>query len=287
MGITGEREYPLDALLVPSAAEVESSTDASKFPALMLFAERAAAVRPGFRLTKDNAGLIRDVASLVDGVPLALELAASRLKTMPLAELCARLGDESELLARGTVDGPARHRTVSEAVGWSYDLLDHPERELFRCVGVFRGTFDLDSVVAVAGRPAMEVTDSLFALVEASLVNRPPVEGPPRYGLLETVRHFARNRLELEDEFESAAARHVAHYAALVEEAEPKLTQVGQTAWLDRLEQERPNLFAALRWAEELGDWDAALMMAGRLWRFWQLRGPLAEGRTWLEELLA
>jgi predicted ATPase/DNA-binding SARP family transcriptional activator len=285
--ITGEREYPLGPLPVPSASEVEASTDLSEFPALMLFADRAAAVRPGFRLTTDIAPLVRDVAGLVDGVPLALELAASSLKTMPLAELCARLGEGSELLARGTVDGPARHRTVSEAIGWSYDLLDPPAQRLFRCLGVFRGTFDLESVTAVSGRSAPEVTDPLFALVEASLVNGPPVEGPPRYGLLETVRHFARHRLELSGELERAAARHVAHYAALVEEAEGRLTQVGQAAWLDQLEWERPNLFAALRWAGERGDFDVALTMAGRLWRFWQLRGPLAEGRTWLEDLLA
>lgn len=285
--VTGEREYPLAPLPVPSASEVEASTDASEFPALMLFADRAAAVRPGFRLTTDNARLVRDVAGLVDGVPLALELAASRLKAVPLAELCARLGEGSELLTRGAVDGPARHRTVSEAIGWSYDLLDPPVQKLFRCLGVFRGTFDLESVAAVAGGPALEVTDPLFAMVEASLVNGPSVEGPPRYGLLETVRHFARHRLELSGELEAAAARLVAHYAGLVEEAEPKLTQVGQRAWLDRLEQERPNLFAALRWASESGDWDIALTMAGRLWRFWQLRGPLGEGRTWLEDLLA
>lgn len=285
--VTGEREYPLDALPVPSAAEVESSTDASEFPALMLFAERAAAVRPGFELTKDNARLVRDVVGLVDGVPLALELAASRLKGMTLAELCARLGEGIELLVRGTVDGPVRHRTVSEAIGWSYDLLDPPAQELFRCLGVFRGSFDPESVGAVAGRSTPEVTDPLFALVETSLVNGPPVDGPARYGLLETVRHFARHRLELSGELETAAVRHVAHYAALVEEAEPRLTQVGQAVWLDRLEQERPNLFAAMRSAGESGDWDIALTMAGRLWRFWQLRGPLAEGRTWLEELLA
>jgi predicted ATPase/DNA-binding XRE family transcriptional regulator len=249
-------------------------------PAAELFRERASAM--GVRLPDGgaDADAVAEICRRLDGLPLAIELAAARVALLPPAALLARLERRLPLLVAGPHDLPARQRTMRDAVAWSYDLLEDAERRLFRLLCVFAGGFTLEAATAVAGRP---VEDLIGALVEENLVRRE--ESQPRLTILETIREYGLERLQAEGEAEAARRAHAAHCLALARAAEPELGGAGAPAWMARMEREHGNLRAALAWAAG-ADRGVMLRLAAALWRFWSYAGHLTEGRRWLGEAL-
>ena len=283
--LSGEQEYPLAPLPLPDRM---SAADPLGNDALKLFANRAAAVDPRFVLGVGNAPVVADVVARLDGLPLAIELGAAQLRLFPLNELRNRLSPAVALLTGGPVDQASRQRTLRNSIAWSDQLLDPADRALFRRLGVFRGGVTLEAAEAVAqGPPVTDVVAGIATLVEASLLSRSVEPDEARLSMLETIREFALERLREAGEDDEIGGRHASFYAGLLERAEPELTDADQASWLERLEVEHANLQAALRWAGRTGDSDLALMMAARMWRFWQLRGHFADGRRWLEDVLA
>jgi predicted ATPase/transcriptional regulator with XRE-family HTH domain len=273
------REYPVAPLALPGAGD----PDAAGSPAVRLFLDRAEAA--GVELAQD-AATIRAVAGIcrrLDGIPLAIELAAARLRVLPLGHLLARLTRRLPLLVDGPHDMPDRQKTMRDAIAWSYELLDEPERRLFRHLCVFAGDGTLDAVEAVcaAGSP---VLDGLTSLVASSLLRMPTApaaSGGPRVGVLETIREYGGEQLQAHAEAEAARGRHAAWYLALAGEAATALAGPDAASWLARLDDEHDNLRSALSWACEQGDGLTALRLAAALGRYWAQRGHLSEGRRW------
>ena len=294
--VRDEQEYPLPPLPLPDLSRVPAVEELAGNPAVALFVERARAVTPGFALTRANAAAVAAIVRRLDGLPLALELAAARLRSLSPTELLARLDRALPLLAGGARDLPERQRTMERAIDWSYDLVEPAEARLFRRLAVFAGGWDLAAAEAVGQRgdeAEGEVLALLSSLVEQSLVTAEGGgDGATRYRLLEPVREYAAQRLRESGEADEARRWHAAYYLALAEAAEPALWGAEQTGWLARLEAEHDNLRAALAWlldrAADGGEERAerALRLAGALWRFWGVRGHLSEGRRWLEAVL-
>jgi non-specific serine/threonine protein kinase len=266
------------------AAEVATSA------AVRLFVERAQAALPDFRLTDDNAPAVAEICRRLDGIPLALELAAARVGTLTVDLIAQRLGDRFRLLTGGSRTVLPRHRRLSALLDWSHDLLSLPERLLFRRLAVFAGGWTLEAAEAVGAGDGVEpesVLDLLAQLVDKSLVlPEAGADGVGRYRLLETVREYARERLEA-GEAAAVRRRHAAHYLALAERAGPELRGPTQMAWLPRLDAEHDNLRAALRWALQRDEIETGLRLSGALDYLWAFRGRFAEGRAWLEAFLA
>jgi predicted ATPase/class 3 adenylate cyclase len=288
--LSGEQEYHVPPLTLPDPSQVLDMVALGANESVMLFVERAAAVRPGFRITQETAGAVAEITARLDGLPLAIELAASRVKILSPPELLDRLGRRLPLLTGGARDLPERQRTLRAAIEWSYDLLDTDEHRLFARLAVFAGGWSLDAAEAVCGSDVeAEVLDGLGTLVDHSLVRRGrPRGGETRFRMLETIREFAAERLSAAgDEEEEMRRRHARFIRELAEQAEPHLTTDGQAEWLGRLEREHDNLRAALDWADRTGDADTAVRIASAVWRFWQQHGYLAEGRVRLERAMA
>jgi predicted ATPase/class 3 adenylate cyclase len=262
LNLSEEREVPLDPL---------PQDDAVTF-----FLDRARAVRREVRLEP----AVGDICRRLDGLPLALELAASRLKVLDPVLLLERLGRSLPVLTGGARDAPERHQTLRATIEWSYRLLEAPLQELLRRLSVFAGSFSLEAAESVAGAELDEVA----ALVDWNLL-KPIGEG--RFLMLETIREFARDLLEQSEELEALRDRHLAFFLDLVLEAEPHLTGPGQRQWYDRLALEHDNVRAALACACDRGDGERALMLAGTIWRFWWNRGYTAEASHWYERALA
>ena len=283
--LDGEQEYPLGPL--PLDRGDDATQRATHSDAVTLFADRAAAADPRFTIDADNAEAVADVVTRVDGLPLAIELAAARLRLFPIDELRRRLDPALDLLTDGVVERAERQRTLRAAIDWSHDLLDPPDRALLRRLAVFRSGITVEAAEAVAaGAPVVDVVSGLSRLIDASLLGRPADTDPPRVDCLETIRDFGLQQLRDAGEEEVTRERHAHFQAALVEEAAPRLTQVDQASWLRRLDAEHADLRTALRWAIDAGEADLAQQMATGLWRYWQLRGHLDEGRWWLETAL-
>jgi predicted ATPase/DNA-binding CsgD family transcriptional regulator len=308
-----EQTVRVSPLLVPDPREALPPLDALLVvPSVELFVGRARARRADFALTEREAPLVARLTAELDGLPLALELAAARLDVLSLPVLVRRLGDRLRLLTSAAPDRPERQRSLEAAVGWSYDLLPEPERRTFRCLGVFAGRVSLDAIAAVAGDLAQagaepgsagderRTLDRLVALAEQSLVLpllAPPVEAEeedddpePAFGMLETVREYAEERLAAAGELAPARRAHAHYFLALAERADLLLRGRDQRAWCLRLERERDNMRAALRWLLDQNDPTAreqALRLAGALGYFWHWRGYHTEGIRWLEEALA
>jgi predicted ATPase/class 3 adenylate cyclase len=285
--LRAEREYPVTPLALPPA-NVTAPEQLLQYEAVRLFVERAQAVRAGFILTPETAAAVAEITRRLDGLPLAIELAAARVRLLPPAALLARLEKRLPLLTGGPRDAPARQQTLRDAIAWSYDLLTADEQALFRRLSIFAGGFSLEAAEAVANPGAeLDVLDGLDRLSEHSLL-RPVAgaEGEPRFVMLETIREYGLERLEESGEAETTRLAHTEFFLALVEEAEPKLTSPEQLVWLERLEAEHDNLRAALGWALAR-DAQIALRLAGGLAWFWYFRGYLREGRAWLDRTLA
>jgi predicted ATPase/DNA-binding SARP family transcriptional activator len=283
--LAGEQEYPLPPLPVPP--EDAHPEELGDNDAVRLFVERARAIDPDLVLTPTSSSLVTEVVQRLDGLPLAMELAAARLRSVSLADLHTRLGPALPLLTEGTVGQPRHHDTLRHAIAWSDDLLDPRQQVALRRLAPFRGGTTMEAAQAVIGDEAHdEVVGSLAGLVEASLLGRPTEDEPSRYGMLETVREYALEQLQAAGEEHDARQRHATFHATLLAHAAPQLTQAGQAHWLARLDAEHANVRAALGWAVGAGDADLALELAAGMWRYWQLRGHLAEARRWLTRAL-
>jgi len=305
--VRGERELPVPPLALP-AAPSPGSTGAPVSPeslwayaATDLFVRRARVVRPLFTPTAADAPAIAAICRRLDGLPLAIELAAARIKLLSPRALLERLDRRLPLLVSGARDLPERQQTMRSAIAWSYDLLHPGEQVLFRRLAVFQGGAALDAIEDVCGPAGGErggagggneiAGDMLLwleSLVDQSLLQRTESpDGEPRVTMLETIREYAAERLMSAGEEPRIRARHAAHYLALAEEAEPRLISADQAAWLRRLDEEHDNLRAALRWVLDVGDVDLAGRLAGTLARFWWTHGHRVEGSGWLERVLA
>ena len=289
--LRGEHEFPLSPLelsnlaLMPEQLSVEALL---QYPGIALFVERAQASQPDFRLTADNAAAVAEVCARLDGLPLAIELAAARIKLLPPQAMLARLQESSlSLLSGGARDAPARQQTLRSTVQWSYDLLNADEQRTFRWLAVFVGGCTLEAATNVIGDDALTVVERVTSLINKSLLRQSESDGEPRLGMLETIREFGLEQLAQENELEAVQRAHADYYLSLAELTEPHLTGREQKAWLKRLGREQDNLRAALRWGFELQEADFVLRLVGALWHFWFLHGQWSEGRRWLEEALS
>ncbi len=287
-----ERVRPLAPLESPDPARLPDLDGLAALPAVALFVGRARAVRPDFALTADNAAAVAAVCARLDGLPLALELAASRISLLSPHALLARLDPRLPLLRWAAPDLPARQRTLRATIDWSYDLLSPAQQTLFRRLSAFAGGWSLDAAGAVtmADAPdaskALDVLDGMGTLVDKGLVaTMEDADGAPRFRMLETIRDDAAERLEASGEADSVRRRHADWYLALAERAGPRWSGPEQRAWLARLEGESANLRAALRWSVEHGAAETEARLCAALWQFW-IRGHLGEGQRWMEGAL-
>jgi predicted ATPase/DNA-binding SARP family transcriptional activator len=271
--IAAEREFPVPPLAEDEAAE--------------LFIARAQAAKPEFELTEQNAAAVAELCARLDGLPLAIELAAARTKLLPPAALLARLGNRLELLTGGRRDAPKHQQTLRMTLDWSYDLLEPDAQHLFAQLGVFAGGCTIPAAESVAGDDG-SVLEGLAALVDESLLlQRETSAGEPRFSMLEIVREYALERLSESGEAVDARRRHLEHFVAFAQEAEPQLADRDQIAWFARVEDEHDNLRAALAFALDTDDSSSALRLVVGIRRFWQIHGYLAEGREALEVAVA
>ena len=284
--LQGEREFPVPPLALPDPARVASET-LSQFAAVRLFIERACAVRPDFRVDNQNAPAVAEICARLDGLPLAIELAAARVRLFPPEAMLARLDRSLDLLRGGARDLPDRHQTLRDTIQWSYDLLDPAEQRLFRRLAVFVVGCTLEAAEAVSDDPALDPAEGVLTLLDHSLVRRDEgADGGPRFRMLETIREFGLGALAQAGEEADARAAHARFFLALAEQAEPHLTGTDQVRWLDRLDAEQANLRAALDHLEAAGDVDGALRLGKALGRFWIVRGHLGEGYRRLMRLV-
>ena len=291
LALRGEQEYAVPPLHVPDPGRLPRDLSAvGAVEAVQLFCERALAASPRFALTEQNAPVVAEICARLDGLPLAIELAATRTKVLTPEQILSRLKRRLSILTSGSRTLPERQRTLRAAIAWSYDLLDPVEQRLFGRLSVFTGGWAFEAAEAVCDPEGLglDALDGLTSLVDKSLIRRSEPPGrPSRFLMLETIREFAQEQLEASGDLEPVRERHADHYLCLAEEAEPHLTATDQGEWLDRCDTEHANIRAALRWAIDRGQAGRAQAAAGALWRFWQQRGHLTEGRRWLEEVLA
>ncbi len=289
--VSGEREHVVPPLSVSPGTDTAPADAAAASGAVRLFVERAQAVREGFALTDENALAVTAIVRRLDGLPLAIELAAARVKVLPPQALLARLEQRLPLLTGGGRDLPVRQQTMRDAIAWSHDLLSAEEQALFRRLAVFIGGFTLEAAEAVAnavGNLGIDPFDGVCSLADKSLLRHEDgPTGEPRYAMLETVREFALERLAASGEEGATRDAHARHFLALAERVAPALFGPDQASCLGRLETEHANLRAALGWMLERYDPDSGVRLAGYLVQFWYTRGHLAEGRAWLEQALA
>lgn len=286
LGITGEVVVPLPPLAVPPPATASMPDEAHRYPAIQLFVERAHAVQPSFRLARETLPVVIEICRRLDGLPLAIELAAARVKTLAVDEIAARLDDRLRFLASSGRAGAARQQTLRATIAWSYDGLSAPDQVLFDRLSIFTGGWTLalaERIVASADLPAETVMEGVSRLVDKSLVTADLGEdGALRYRLLESLHHFARERLADRGETDAIRAQHASAFAAFVEDVAPRLRQPTSGVWLARLEAEHENLRAALAWAHDQRNMVLLLRLCAALGPFWWMRGHLAEGRRWL-----
>ena len=304
--VEGEHLVAVPPLALPRADRPEPAAIETA-PALELFVDRARAADPAFTLQGDALAAAAELCRRLDGLPLAIELAAANLKLFPPRQMLTRLDSRFKMLQRGGRDRPSRHRSLRAAIAWSYELLSPAEQQVFRVLGIFAGSCTLDAAEQVCGAVAGEaadphkeephaaatvddiaILDAIATLIDHSLVFR--VEsgtGEVRVGMLESIRVFARECLRDAGELERASEAHARLYLKLAEDAEPAITGPQQKTWLDRLQAEHDNLRAAVAWSVDAARHEQALRFGAALWRFWLARGHLAEGRRRLEQLTA
>ncbi|HEX2186671.1 MAG TPA: AAA family ATPase, partial [Chloroflexota bacterium] len=289
--LRGEHTVEVPPLPLPALEPLPPLDALAAEPAVALLIARTRAHDSHFRLLEENARAVAEVCVRLEGLPLAIELAAARLRLLSPGALLERLEHRLALLTGGARDLPDRHRTLRATVAWSHRLLDAEAQLVFERLAVFDGGWDIPAAEAVCGatgEAASSVVDSLQALLEAHLIHRTTgPDGEPRFGMLETIREYARERLEASGDAAGAARAHALHYLALAEEARNRLQGSEQQRWFNRLAAEHENVRAALRWASAAGRADVVARIGGSILHFWYVRGHLAEGRSWLEAVLA
>ncbi len=298
LGLTGEVGWPVPGLSLPASSVARTATETEKewlsllweYEAIQLFIERAQQALPSFQMNGQNAEAVAQICSRLEGMPLAIELAAARVKVMAVEQIALRLEEGFSLLIGGSRTALPRQQTLRATLDWSYNLLNEPEQVLLGRLCVFAGGWSLEAaeqVCAGEGIEAWQVLDLLASLVDKSLVVYTQAEGQARYHLLETVRQYAWERLREAGQEAVVQKRHLDFFLSLAEQTEPKLHGPEQTRWLDRLEAEHDNLRTALAWSRAASQEETGLRLAGALYWFWHLHSHLNEGRAWLEEMLA
>jgi non-specific serine/threonine protein kinase len=286
--LDGEQQFPVPPLPVPAPHHPDAQRRSTEADALTLFIDRARAADPAFDAGPETLQVLGDLCRRLDGLPLAIELAAANLKLFPPRQMLARLESRFQMLGRGGRDRPSRHRSLRAAIAWSYDLLSPDEQLVFRGLGAFVGGCTLEEAeavcTAVAGH-ACPVLDALATLIDHSLLRRDDGEGGVRFGMLESIRAFAVECLDATGEAERARGAHAVIFLGLAEAAEREIVGPRQKEWLDRVQAEHDNMRAAMVWSAKSGHTDLALRFGAALWRFWLARGHLAEGRARLESL--
>ena len=295
--VRGEREFPVPPLALPDPKHLPAIEDLSQYSSVALFVERALALKPDFQLTAANAHAIAEICARLDGLPLAIELAATRVKLLPPQALLARLGSRLQVLTEGARDVPERQQTLRNAIKWSYDLLSTNEQRLFRRLSVFVGgctLVALEEVCKALSDVATNVLEGVASLIDKNLLQQvEDVNGEPRLVMLETIREYGLECLAASEEAgeaggaEATRLAHANYYLQLAEETEQKLRSAQQAIWLERLEREHDNLRTALRWLVEREEVEMALRLGGAMCQFWAMRGHLSEGRQSLEGILS
>jgi len=285
--LSGEYVYPVPTLTVPDPKRMPSLAALTQYEAVALFIDRALMVKPSFSVTNESAPAIAEICYQLDGLPLAIELAAARVRVLPPSQMLAELGDRLRFLRGGARDRPARQQTLRGAIDWSYDLLVPEEQTLFRRLAVFAGGCTLGAIERVCNAEhdpnVLERTESLVA---KNLLKQTEVNGELRVAMLETIREYAAERLHSASDEDQVRDAHRVHFLAFVEEARPQLFGANQASWLQRLEEEYDNLRAALEYSLTGPDSEGSLRFCGGLGRLWWTRGHLSEGRNWCARAL-
>ena len=288
--VRGEHEYPVNPLELPGEG-ADGDRPLGESAAVELFVERAQAANPAFAATDENLEVIAEICRRLEGLPLAIELAAARTRLLTPSALLSRLANRLQVLTGGATDMPERQRTLRAAIDWDYDLLDRDDQLLFARLSVFARGWTLEAAEAITdvlSATGVDVVDGLDSLLGKSLVRQYPPEGAePRFGMLEMIREYAREKLESSQDAQPTLRRHAEYYLALAESAEEQMRGPDQALWLERLEREHDNLRAALRWADERVEVDLELRMGAALRGFWRGHAHFTEGRRWLERALS
>jgi predicted ATPase/DNA-binding SARP family transcriptional activator/DNA-binding CsgD family transcriptional regulator len=291
LGVADELVWQVLPLSVPEPGESPVVEELAGYESARLFVERARYRNPTFALTSSNARAVTEICQRLDGIPLAIELAAARAAMLPTEQISRRLRDSLKLLTRGDRTASPRQQTLRGTLDWSFDLLSEPERELFGRLSVFAGEWTLEAAEAVGAGGDIEeedILDLLSQLVDKSLVMaETALDGAPRLRMLEPVRQYAHEKLEVGEEADKVRRQHAVWFLGLAEEAEAELSGVRQGEWMDRLEAEHDNLRVALAWSLDRPEAELSLRLAAALRWFWYARGYLSEGRRWLEETLS
>ncbi len=287
LNITGERVYLVSTLAVPALQDTSPWNTWPEYEGVKLFIERANAVDSSFTLTKENAPSVLRICQQLDGMPLALELAAARVRVLSVHEIATRLDDRFSLLTLGSRTAPPRQQTLRATIDWSYDLLTEAERVLLRRLAIFAGRFTFEAAERVCAPIQAPMSDLLSHLVDKSLVLVERDVDNTQYRLLETIRQYAHEKLLASGEENYLRAAHLDFFTNLVGSAESQVVYTRHVGWMSRLESAHDNVRAALRWALEQGHSVAALRLSGGMGEFWDVRGYWSEGRQWLEQALA
>ncbi len=311
----GEYEFPVPPLALPDLKRLPPAAQLSQYAAVALFIQRAQLVKPDFAVTNANAAAVAEICARLDGLPLAIELAAARIKLLPPQAMLAKLGRRLSLLTGGARDQPQRQQTLRGAIDWSYNLLTEDERRLFSRLSVFVGGCTIEAAEAVGGEVGLpildfgssernggqvitqppksaiqnlklNILDQLTQLCDKSLMRQEEFDGEPRFMMLETIREYALDKLAERGEAEATCQRQAEYYLQLADQASAKMSGAEQASWLLRLERELDNVRAVLGWALEGSDAETALRLCGTLWQFWLIRGYLTEGRSWIMQAL-
>jgi predicted ATPase/DNA-binding winged helix-turn-helix (wHTH) protein len=288
--VYGEYEFPVPPLTLPDLRETNSLPALEENPAIALFAQRAQAVKPDFQLTAQSARIVAEICSRVDGLPLAIELAAARVKMLPLSGILARLESRLQLLTTGARDLPERQQTLRNTIDWSYDLLNEAEQKLLRRLSVFWGGCTLEGAEAVGNTKddlGADIFDLMSSLVDKSLIQqRQQEKDEPRFRMLETIREYALERLQQSGEEAATKRAHAAYCLVLVEEGNPELNEPERSAWLTRCDIEHDDFRAALDFLFQTRDLDWGIRFCTAMFRFWDMREHSAEARARLEHII-
>jgi predicted ATPase/class 3 adenylate cyclase len=289
--IYGEREFAVPPLALPNPKRLPSIEQLSQYDSVRLFIERAQAVKPDFMITSANAPAVAEICYRLEGLPLAIELAAARIKLLPPQAMLARLTSQLKILTGGARNLPARQQTLRGAIDWSYNLLLQPEQMLFARLAVFAGRFTFTAAELVCnadGGLELDMLDGLQSMTDKSLLfQEEGVDGEPLFLMRHMIHEYARERLTASDDYAMLRDAHLAYFLSLAEEAQGHLTGSEQAAWLTQLEHAHDNLRAAIEWALERDEAEMAVRLTSALWRYCYARGFLSEGRSWLDRALA
>jgi predicted ATPase/class 3 adenylate cyclase/Tfp pilus assembly protein PilF len=285
--LSGETDYPVPPLSLPDLKRLPPLERLTQYEAVALFIERAVAVKPAFTVTNENAPAVAEICYRLDGLPLAIELAAAHARVLPPQRMLSELSHRLRFLMGGARDLPARQKTLRGAIDWSHELLTGDEQKLFRRLAVFVGGSTLEAIEAVCNiETDLRVLETVESLVGKSLVKQTEAHGEPRFATLETIREYAGDRLAAASDEVSVRERYWDYFLALAEEAEPKSVGTEQAKWLRRLDEEHDNVRSALDWSMAQAGSEGGLRLCGALQRFWWTRGYLSEGREWCARIL-